>query len=538
MSADAAEILLWLSRSPDSCIHDFCEREVKSYSYAQTRERVEQAATSLRTIGVETDARVGMIGSNSYAYLIVDLALLAVGAIPVAIPVDLPLNDGPIDLTEMNLQGLIVDESLLHLAPIRRASETGCVVIGLATLIAGLCAQEFSPKSQYAITPDTFTVVFSSGTTGSYRRLPIRWHSLHTSITRMAEVYEVNSGDRILVSLPLSSMQQKTLSYLAFKTGADLVLTTEGRLMSAMQDGQPSIILGPPAFLELWERQYQQLDAYSQLKARACGRLARIWPFSSGRFVKRLLRCSQASLRSIFGDNVRLMLVGSAPVRISLLEECAKLGWPVYQLYGSNEAGWIAWNTPKANRVGSVGQVAYGGTVTLSPDGEIVVRRPWNLADRYEENPRDTATFFDEEGGVRTGDLGRVDEAGYLYCIGRTKNVISTTGGQKISAEALEEILSKAIDNRPVSVFQSAVGTIWIVVWPDAVQAVDLKLVARRVLKLNATTLYATPVAALAIASEPFSIDNKMLSPNGKPNRSIIREKFEPNTIPLGACAA
>jgi long-chain acyl-CoA synthetase len=148
-----------------------------------------------------------------------------------------------------------------------------------------------------------------------------------------------------------------------------------------------------------------------------------------------------ANLRRMLGfDRLRRGTSGAAPISPDLLRWYAAIGVIVLEGYGMTEsAGVISVNTLEDNRISSIGQPVPGGEVKIAADGEILYRGP-NVFKGYWNKPDKTREAI-EDGWLRTGDVGRVDEAGHLYITGRAKDIIITAGGKNITPAEIENRL-------------------------------------------------------------------------------------------------
>lgn len=178
----------------------------------------------------------------------------------------------------------------------------------------------------------------------------------------------------------------------------------------------------------------------------------------------------------MYGSRARLMLTGSAPVPPRLVTLFHQLGAPLFEVYGSTEIGWISFNLPHRYRLGTAGRPVDGVVVTLTDEGEIVVRaeRPQALGYVF-DGTETAASVFLPDGAIATGDLGRW-ERGYLRLVGRKKNVIITRSGVKINPEELEHDVEQSCAVKKAVVVPTAAGTtlacvVWVDGWDDPERA-------------------------------------------------------------------
>jgi long-chain acyl-CoA synthetase len=148
-----------------------------------------------------------------------------------------------------------------------------------------------------------------------------------------------------------------------------------------------------------------------------------------------------SKVRHAFGGRCKLFIVGAAPIGFEVLEFCEAIGIPIYEVYGMTEtASLISANAPGATKLGSVGRVIPGGEMRTDVDGEVLYRGP-NVFPGYVKLERETSETIDADGWLHTGDIGVIDEDGYLRIVDRKKDLIITAGGKNVSPSNIENVL-------------------------------------------------------------------------------------------------
>lgn len=527
-----SEVLLdWLRSCRTGGVH-LVERDGTHFlPWGKVLPDVERVAEHLDGAGIAPGARVGIRGDNSYAWLVLDLALIRLSAVPVAIPV--PDFKGCSNAELTRRYGLVA----VFAARAARQESDDNTVAALETLLElppiTLLAQQPAPEGRRLPAGDqeVFTLAFSSGTAGRTKCLLLAWPGVQALIEAQTAAFPIDSDDRIMVALPLSTFQQSYLCYLAIRNQCSVVLTTAARFMHALGAGRPTILLGPPNFYEFVALRYQNLPRYRRLLLSTAAAPAVLLPGRRARISWR--RRVFASFHQMYGGAMRLMLVGSAPVRPQMLDLFARAGFELYQIYGMTEIGYLTWNRPGADRKGSVGRETYPGTVFLGEDGEVLVRHPWHLCVGYEgESAEEVAKVFRAPDVIATGDLGRFED-GYLYLKGRKKNVIVTTGGQKLQLEDLEADLATAVGVSQVTLYQRPAGPgLAMVAWYEGDRGAALDALRPRIVQLNARLTSDVRIRGMALIEGALTAQSPLLNRNLKVNREAVRaataERLEP----------
>lgn len=413
----------------------------------------------LRDCGVEPGDLVGIVGPNSYDWLVADLALLALDCVSVPLPHESRAErlDDAATIERYELAALLVGPT------VRLAGEPSP---STATLGARpyLLTRRDADHGERKIDPDVFTIAFSSGTAGTKKGLLLTRSGVVNTIETSARAWGVRPDDDILVVLPFSSFQQRYLCYTAIRYGCTATVVAPERMFQKMRDLEPTIVLGPPSFFEILETRIRAAGRRDRLAFRGAAVLHRLAP--------RLTRPLRAALgrrfTDMYGTRVRLMLTGSAPVPPRLVTLFQRVGAPLHEVYGSTEVGWIAFNLPGRSRTGSAGIPVPGVRVTLAEDGEILVRAAHPQALGYVFDGEETQdSVFLEDGTIATGDVGRWNGR-FLTLTGRKKNVIITRSGVKINPESLErEVEAECPGAKVVVVTEADAATLACVVFAD-----------------------------------------------------------------------
>lgn len=304
---------------------------------------------------------------------------------------------------------------------------------------------------------DLMVLTYTSGTTGPPKGAMISQGNMLYMAANLQDIYGVYPEDEQLGFLPLAHVAGRMFYTFLAMESCSIVNLVEA-LETATSDQQeiaPTIHFAVP---RVWEKQYS-LVTIKLKEATTLGRWAYQWAIGVGARVAKLSRSGESiglglqalhrvldflvlkNIRIMLGiDQCRWLSTAAAPIAPDLIDWFWALGKPMFEVYGQTECTGIATaNKPGANRIGSVGKANAGCEVKLSEQNEILIKGPGVILG-YWNNPQKTAeTFID--GWLHTGDVGRIDDDGYVYIIDRMKDIIITAGGKNITPSEIENQL-------------------------------------------------------------------------------------------------
>lgn len=322
----------------------------------------------------------------------------------------------------------------------------------------GLPASAFDRRVAALAADQPAVVVATSGTTGRGRGVVLTHANLAAAAAGAGPALGLSPGDEIMSYLPLSHVSEHLVSIVTAVSRGCVVNFPEspGTVAQDLQEIQPSFFLGVP---RMWER----LLAEVEMRVRDSSPLKRanyrFWMARGRRLARRRLEgrhwagptyllgwlCLYRSLRRKLGlAGVRDALCTAAPIAPEVLEWFWSFGVPVREGYGLAEAsGLVTLNPTGGVRIGTVGKPLGGVELRVAGDGEILTRSGGNFAGYLGDEATD-GEARDEDGWLRTGDLGRLDGDGYLTVSGRKDDVIVTAGGNRIVASQVEGRLERS----------------------------------------------------------------------------------------------
>lgn len=300
---------------------------------------------------------------------------------------------------------------------------------------------------------DIATLVYTSGTTGPPKGVILTHENIIASIRAAVTAFDVGPGDVCLSFLPLSHVFERVEGYYLMLLRRAIIAYAESidTVPQNLIEARPTVVIGVPRLFEkMFERIMELVQSGSWFKkqiffgALKVGRAfaeARQNGKEPGIFLRLSIGLARktvfARLRERLGGRLRFFVSGGAPLLRKVGEFFLAAGIPIYEGYGLTEtAAGIAVNTEKRLRLGTVGMALPGTRVRIASDGEILVRGP-TVFQGYWSNPEQTAAVF-RDGWFKTGDVGRLDEDGFLCITDRKKDLIVTAGGKNIAPQTLE----------------------------------------------------------------------------------------------------
>ncbi|HXL18737.1 MAG TPA: long-chain fatty acid--CoA ligase, partial [Streptosporangiaceae bacterium] len=481
------------SRAPDSVV--LRRREAASQwadvTARQFSEQVRALAKGLIAAGVGPGDRVGLMARTSYTWTLIDYAVWSVGA--VTVPVYETSSAEQVEWIMSNSGSCAVfAENDAHAATI--TSVKGNLpdlqniwpidTIGVVTAAgAEITDDQLDQRMAGRTADDLATIIYTSGTTGRPKGCELTHRNLLSGARNavqgaLHELFEV-AGSSTLLFLPLAHVFARIIQVACLEGGAVLEHWEDSStLAQALPETRPVFLLAVPRVFEKVYNSAQQQAAASGLKSRiflaatdtaiAYSRAQSDSPVdgserrsaSQGLKVRHALfdRLVYSKLRAAVGGRVKFAVSGGAPLGERLGHFFRGAGITVLEGYGLTETSAAAVvNRPNRNKIGTVGLPIPGTTVRIADDGEILIGGP-TVFRGYWRNEEATAEALDSDGLMQTGDIGSLDDEGFLTVSGRKKELIVTAGGKNVAPAVLEDrlrahsLISQCMvvgDNRP-----------------------------------------------------------------------------------------
>ncbi|MFN2367155.1 MAG: AMP-binding protein [Desulfurivibrionaceae bacterium] len=350
-------------------------------------------------------------------------------------------------------------------------------------------AAAVEPEDPPGVAPDQTAVLFyTSGTTGAPKGVPLSHANLVSQPEAIVQTAFIIAGDRVLLPLPLHHVYPFVVGMLTpLAMGLPLIFpdSLTGRaIIRAVAEGGATIIIGVPRlYRTLYDGIRSRITERGRIAALAFDGLLGLSKLLRRRFGLLAGRRLFAFIHHQFGSSLRLLASGGSALDEQLGRNLEGLGWQVAVGYGLTETSPILTvNLPGSGRLGSAGKAIKGVEISIaeaadSPTspaasgisaektGEVLVRGP-NVFGGYLHLPEKTREAFTEEGWYRTGDIGLLDQEGFLYLRGRTKTLMVTESGENLQPDEIEEIYGAHPAIREIGVFLNK-GRLTGIIVPD-----------------------------------------------------------------------
>jgi long-chain acyl-CoA synthetase len=527
---------------------------VDSVSGNELLARVAQARLFVASAGLKSGDRCALLGPNSIRWVAVDLALMAEGITVVP----LYSRQAPAELVTM-MKDCLPARLLCATPELRDAISAAWtsgppaalfdeIFAGKANASAVSGGDESAKRVGYkAVNPaDPITIIYTSGTSGEPKGVMLNSsnldHMMSCTTGRLDRLMSMSPRldrrEQIFHYLPLSFAASWLTLLSALSRNSMFSLSMDlNRLADEIKIAQPDYFLNVPTLLE---RIRGRIEA--QMAERG-GVIAGLFNRAKAAFARKQGGAPKATdalwlgvanailfrkIRSAIGPNLKALICGSAPLAVETQRFFMMLGIPVLQAYGLTETtGICTLDDPQNYAPGFVGPAIPGIEMRIGENSEILVRGP-NVFPGYWQRPEATAKALDG-GWFHTGDQGEVNAEGNWRVIGRVKNLIILNSGHNIAPEPIEEELKKLApaaehvvlvgNNRSylAAIFASGSGSANGLHSSDAQGAID---------RVNQSLPHYRQIRAFCISAEPFSIENGLLTANGKLKRDAIAARL------------
>lgn len=560
--------------------------EIITLSYTEFYQRVLMAARGLRRAGMSPGDRVAIFSENRAGWAISDFGIQA--ALGITVPI-YATNTGEQAAYVINHSGARIvfvstRQQYEKLLSIREEIPQVELVISYDRFLG---ARELPVHSLYQLSEvsyplldkekreiegwidkiapeDLITVIYTSGTTGQPKGVMLTQANMVFDAAAGLKKLEGLDCDEVFLSfLPLSHVLERTAGYhAALMAGCHIAFAESvDKVIENILDFRPTIMVSVPRLFEkIYSRIYENVHQSSALKRKLFHRAVRRGrEFTMRRYIdpqpisflfklehKLLDRLVFSKIRARFGGKLRYFISGGAPLDKTINEFMWAIGIPTFEGYGLTETSpAVTLNAPWKVRFGSVGTLLDETEAKLAKDGELLLKGPQIMSGYYKDPEATKATF--EDGWLKTGDIAKIDDDGYIFIIDRKKEIIVTAGGKNIAPQAVEnelrldKFISQAYvfgDRKPylVALLTPNIDRLLEFAKTEKLAYLDInelvsssrteKIYAERVAEVNKHLPPYETIKNFVLLPQEFSIEGGELTPTLKMKRKVIYEKY------------
>ncbi|MFF5178352.1 AMP-dependent synthetase/ligase [Micromonospora sp. NPDC000316] len=432
----------------------------------QFRDEVTAVARGLIAAGIQPGSRVALMSRTRYEWTLLDYAIWTAGAVTVPIYETSSAEQAAWILADSGAVAVVVETNahadliagvrdrvpeLDHVWQIERGAVDELVGTGAAVELA-----EVEQRRKAVRASDLATIIYTSGTTGRPKGCMLTHRNMYADIANAVPVLPnlFNAGAATLLFLPLAHAFARLIQIGVVQTRATMAHCADTKnLVADLQDFRPTFVLSVP-------RVFEKVYNGAKQKAEAGGKggifaraeqvaIAYSEALETPRGPSLVLRAQHAvfdrlvyrKLRAALGGRCRDAISGGAPLGARLGHFYRGIGVTILEGYGLTETSpAAAANLPTGTRIGTVGRPLPGVTVRIEDDGEILIAGEL-IFQGYWHNEVATAEALSPDGWFRTGDLGQLDDDGYLTITGRKKELIVTAAGKNVAPAVLEDLV-------------------------------------------------------------------------------------------------
>jgi long-chain acyl-CoA synthetase len=554
----------------------------ESLTWAQYRDVVHRAAAGLESLGVGDGEFVAIMAGNRPEHVIADYATVHSGATPVTIYSTLAANQIQYIADNCKATVAILEDldfmkrweeiraelpNLRFIVLVSGAENYDTVdwVLGWDELLArGAHRLEEDPdvvsRSAAAITPDTLaTLIYTSGTTGTPKGVMISQRNVVWTLESLRRAADLEMGPRMVSYLPLAHIAERLATHYlgTYLAGQVWYCPSLAGVLEYIQHARPTIFVGVPRVFEKFHSRLQARFAEAEgLKGVILNKALELnakrvdaeQEGKGGPALAGLLDgIALSKVREGLGmDQVKIAVTAAAPINPDLVKFFHTIGIPLHEIYGMSENTGPATVTYPKIKFGSVGKRLPGVEVKTGEDGELMMRGGI-VSDGYFRMDEATRETFDSEGWLHSGDLARIDDDGYVWIVGRKKEIIITAAGKNIAPAKLETLLgnhpliSKACMIGDQRKFLSMIVALDHEEAPEWAAAHGLEFedlesfsrlpevqeeVARAVAEANETVARVEQVKKWVIVPDGWTPDSGEITPSLKLKRRVVLDKY------------
>lgn len=506
--------------------------QVQNYSWGEVGAQARRIASYLLSLDLPPQSHIALISKNCAHWIVTDLAIWMAGHISVPLYPNLTADSVRQILEHSEARAVFVGK-LDEWASMRSGVPQDIPRIGLPlapddpdllTWQALLDAHEPLPGTPSPEPDQLATIIYTSGTTGMPKGVMLSFQNMYFSANNCLRLFNISDQDRLLSYLPLCHVAERQFVEIASLLAGETIFFADSldTFQRDMQRARPTVFFGVP---RIWVKFH--LAVISRVPPRLLDTLLKVPVL--GRIVGRRV------LEGLGLDQIRYAVCGAAPVADSTMAWYQSLGLNIAEVYGMTEnCGYSHLGRPKRYKKGWIGLPNPGVECRLSEEGELLVRSNGTMQGYYKE-PEKTAETITPDGFLRTGDIGEIDNEGFLRLTGRIKDIFKTSKGKYVAPAPIENLLSAHSRVEQVCVVGNNL--------PQPLALVQLseagvheagenrQQVARSLAALmeevNAVLARHEQLSCLVILEDSWTVENGSMTPTLKIKRNVVEATYQ-----------
>lgn len=563
-----------LENSPlHNCYNFKKDGKWQSISTQEFVKEVNKVSSSLLSLGIKPGEKIAVITDNNNPnWHTLDIGTLQIGAQNVPLYATLSKKDYEYILNHSEAIYCFVSNEELYEKVASIASKTKLKKIfslkeiqkdyGWESFLALGTTKNYATtihNLKNSVTPkDLATIIYTSGTTGTPKGVMLSHKNIVFSVFSTAKRLDLTPGNKKIVSyLPICHIFERAASYYNVLMGFEVYFSESiDELGTTIKEIQPHYLAIVPRLLEkIYDKIVAKGSELSGLKKWLFYWALKIGeqyePYQkNGKSYDIKLKVARALIfkkwQEALGGNIQFMISGSAPLQAKLIRIFTAAGMPIYEGYGMTESSPTGSLNDKRNnglKIGSVGKALEGLSIKIAKDGEILIKGANVMMGYFKNEELTKATIIDDF--LHTGDIGKIDEDGFLFITDRKKEIFKTSGGKYIAPTVLENALkqSRFIEQAmvigegkkmPAALIQPNFEFLkeWAKRHKHVITNVctDLKIIARIQKEIdfyNQDFGQWEQIKKFEITPDEWTIDDKLLTPTLKMRRKNIKEKYK-----------
>ena len=552
-----------------------------SLSWKEVRNNVESFSTALKNLGILAGDRVVIVSENRPEWQIADLSIMAVGAISVPAYTTSTTNDYEYIIKHSGARCIIVSnhdlankvlpavlnshmcQTVIKINDDNKNYDVPITVLSWNSLINenNNSVLQLTESIKNHKRTDTACIIYTSGTGGNPKGVMLSHGAMLANCTGckylLEDIVSSLKEIRFLSWLPLSHSYEHTITFYMIGIGAQIYYA-EGieKLLVNMAEARPHFMTAVPRFYDsLHARISQGLKKQSKVSQFFFKETLRLGKktyfneplsFFEKKFNGLLNKIVRKKVNKRFGGSLKALVSGGAALNFEVGLYLSALGLPLLQGYGQTEtAPVVSANPPNKIKLDTVGPVFKGTKVKIAEDGEILVSGE-NVMNGYWNDPKATSSTL-INGWIHTGDIGELDEEGYLKITDRKKDIIVNAGGDNISPSRVEEKLNIEPEIAQSMMYGDFKNYLVAILVPDRDYTQEwakdhhkefnikklnqdsdfIKMIKTTTERVNKKLSQIEQVRKFLLIDEEFTVENKMMTPTLKVRRFKVKEKYQ-----------